>query len=282
MHYSIRHRTRYAYGRPVFLEPHLLRLVPRGDASQRLLSFAVAVDPTPAGQTLVTDALGNTLLSFWFVELTDHFEVTTEALVETLRVNPFDYLVESARAVLPIPLDRIETATVPSCLARPEGAVQRVLALAETLRRESGAPQDFALALLDWMQAHLRTVVRHEPGILDPDAVLAAGEASCRDLAVFYITACRHVGIPARFASGYHEGDPDSTERDLHAWAELLLPGGGWRGFDPSLGLAVADRHVVVAASPHPDEASPVSGSFRGDGVTAHLTHHIRLKESPA
>nr|WP_281353955.1 transglutaminase family protein [Solidesulfovibrio aerotolerans] len=154
--------------------------------------------------------------------------------------------------------------------------------MAETLRRVSGAPQDFALALVDWMQINLRTVVRHEPGILDPDAVLAAGEASCRDLAVFYITACRHVGIPARFASGYHEGDPDSTERDLHAWAELLLPGGGWRGFDPSLGLAVADRHVVVAAAPHPDDASPVSGSFRGDGVTARLTHHIRLKESPA
>ena len=278
----IRHRTRYDYGRRVFLEPHLVRLAPRGDACQRLLSFAAAIDPAPAGRALITDALGNTILSVWFSDVTDYFEVTTEAVVETLRANPFDYLVDARRAVLPAPLDRGERAVGAACLAPPEGAARRVLALAETLRRDNGAPQDFALALLGWMRANLGAVVRHEPGILDPDAVLAAGEASCRDLAVFYIAACRHVGIPARFASGYHEGDPDSAERDLHAWAELLLPGGGWRGFDPTLGLAVADRHVVLAAAPHPDDASPISGSFRGDGATAALTHDIRLVVSPA
>lgn len=281
MRCHITHRTRYDYGRRVFLEPHQVRLVPRGDACQRLLAFSAAIDPEPAGRTLVTDALGNTVLSAWFGDVTDHFEVTTEAVVETLRANPFDYLVETSRAVLPMPLDRIESVLGAACLARPEGAVRRVQALAETLRRGNGAPQDFALALLGWISANLRTVVRLEPGILDPDAVLAAGEASCRDLAVFFIAACRHVGIPARFVSGYHEGDPDSEERDLHAWAELCLPGGGWRGFDPTLGLAVADRHVVLAAAPQPDDASPVSGAFRGDGATASLAHAIRFEASP-
>ncbi|MHC1788723.1 transglutaminase family protein [Solidesulfovibrio sp.] len=283
MIYRITHRTRYDYGRRVFLEPHQVRLVPRGDACQRLLAFAAAVTPEPAGRTLVTDVLGNTALVVWFSGTTDHFAVTTEALVETVRVNPFDYLVEAPRAVLPMPLDRAEAAVAGACLLPVAGECRRTLALAETLCRHGArAPQDFALALLGWISDNLRTSVRHEPGILDPDAVLEAGEASCRDLTVLFLAACRHVGIPARFASGYHEGDPDSDERDLHAWAELYLPGGGWRGFDPSLGLAVADRHIVLAASPQPDDAAPVSGSFRGDGATARLTHNIRLEVSLA
>ncbi|KHK00997.1 Protein containing transglutaminase-like domain, putative cysteine protease [Desulfovibrio sp. TomC] len=275
------HRTRYDYGCRVFLEPHQVRLVPRGDASQRLLRFHAAITPEPAGRTLVTDALGNTVLMVWFVDTTDHFAVTTEAVVETLRGNPFDYLVETPRAVLPIPLTRAEAAVAASCLEPVAGEQRRTLALAERLRQDGAdTPQDFALALLSWISANLRTGVRLEPGILDPDAVLAAGEASCRDLTVFFMAACRHVGIPARFASGYHEGDPDSDEQDLHAWAEVCLPGGGWRGFDPSLGLAVADRHIVLAASPHPDDAAPVFGAFRGDGGTARLTHEIRLQLS--
>ena len=277
----ILHRTRYEYGCRVFLEPHQVRLVPRGDASQRLLAFKAVVTPEPTGRTLVTDALGNTALVVWFAGTTDYFAVTTEAVVETLRDNPFDYLVETPRAVLPMPLLRAEAAVAGACLEPVAGAQRRTLALAESLcQGGNAAPQDFALALLSWISANLRTSVRHEPGILDPDAVLAAGEASCRDLAVFYLAACRHVGIPGRFVSGYQEGDPESDERDLHAWAELCLPGGGWRGFDPSLGLAVADRHIVLAASPHPDDAAPVSGSFRGDGATAHLTHDIRLEVS--
>ena len=256
--------------------------MPRGDASQRLLHFQAAICPEPAGRTLVTDALGNTVLVVWFADTTDHFVVTTEAVVETLRVNPFDYLVETPRNMLPIPLTRAEAAVAASCLEPVTGEQQRTLALAERLRQDGAVtPQDFALALLAWTSANLRTSIRLEPGILDPDAVLAAGEASCRDLAVFFMAACRHVGIPARFVSGYQEGDPDSDERDLHAWAEVCLPGGGWRGFDPSLGLAVTDRHIVVAASPHPDDAAPVSGSFRGNAGTARLTHEIRLEVSP-
>jgi transglutaminase-like putative cysteine protease len=278
VHCRITHRTRYDYGRPVFLEPHLVRLVPRGDAAQRLLAFAAVIEPEPAGRTLITDAWGNTVLSLWFSELTDHLSLTTEAVVETLRTNPFDYLIETPRAALPTPLDRAEAALA-VCLEPVAGDTIQVRAMAETLRRDGAhTPQDFVLALLGWMHSQLATVCRFEPGLLAPDAVLAAGQGACRDLALVFMAACRHVGIASRFVSGYHEGDPASDERDLHAWAEVYLPGGGWRGLDPSLGLAVADRHVALAAMPHPDDASPVSGSFRGTGAGASLTHDIRLE----
>lgn len=73
---------------------------------------------------------------------------------------------------------------------------------------------------------------------------------------------CRAVGIGARFVSGYQEGNPDQQQRDLHAWAEVYLPGGGWRGYDPTLGLAVADRHMGLAASASPSYAASVSGNI--------------------
>ena len=283
MRCRIVHRTRYDYGREVFLEPHLLRLVPRGDAAQRLLSFAAAIEPEPAGRTLITDAWGNTVLSVWFSGLTDHLTVTTEATVATLRDNPFDYLIEMPRAVLPVPLASGEAWLAGDCLSTVVGAASRTTELAQAiLAGGATTPQTFAMELLGRMHARLATSVRLEPGLMDPDTVLARRKGACRDLALVFIAVCRQVGIPARFVSGYHEGDPASDERDLHAWAEAYLPGGGWRGFDPSLGLAVTDRHVALAAAPLPDDAAPVTGSFRGTGAAARLRHAIALEVSPA
>lgn len=128
------------------------------------------------------------------------------------------------------------------------------------------------------MSGRLATVARAEPGVLPPDVVLSQGAGACRDLSVLFLAACRHVGLPARFVSGYHEGPPERGERELHAWAETYLPGGGWRGFDPSLGLAVADRHVAVAAAPDPRGAAPVAGTFRGPGRLVRLDHAIDLE----
>jgi transglutaminase-like putative cysteine protease len=90
--------------------------------------------------------------------------------------------------------------------------------------------------------------------------------------------ACRALGLGARFVSGYQEGDPDQPRRYLHAWAEVYLPGAGWRGYDPSHGLAVADRHVAVAAGMRSDLAAPISGIFRGTGVSSRMQAEIRLR----
>ena len=272
------HRTRYEFSRPVFLEPHLLRLLPRPDACQRVRALEVEVSPEPAGRSLCTDLSGNAVLSVWFSGMTDHLDVHVTASVETLRVNPFDYLLEARQSVLPVPFAPGEALVAAPCLAHTGLSDGAAAALAARLIRDGAdTPQAFTLALLGWMAENLVSTAREEPGLMSPDAVLAAGEGACRDLALCYIAACRHAGIPARFVSGYHEGDPEREERDLHAWAEAWLPGGGWRGFDPSLGLAVADRHVAVAAAADPADAAPVVGTFRGDPPTARLSHAVRF-----
>ena len=109
------------------------------------------------------------------------------------------------------------------------------------------------------------------------ETTLREQEGSCRDLAVLFCAACRAVGLAARFVSGYERDASLQENGDLHAWAEVYLEGGGWRGYDPSRALAVASTHVAVAAASDPLLASPVSGTFRG-AATAKLEFSISMQ----
>jgi len=95
------------------------------------------------------------------------------------------------------------------------------------------------------------------------------------------MAVCRSVGLAARFVSGYQEGDPDMEERHLHAWPEVYVPGGGWRGYDPTHGLNVADRHIALAASHWAKGTLPVKGNFRKTGAAARMSYHISLATIP-
>jgi transglutaminase-like putative cysteine protease len=96
---------------------------------------------------------------------------------------------------------------------------------------------------------------------------------------VLFVEACRAIGLAARFVSGYQEGDTDSTDRHLHAWAEVYVPGGGWRGYDPTQGLAVADRHITLVASPLSRYAAPISGSFQqSNGAQSTMTYKLTIQ----
>jgi transglutaminase-like putative cysteine protease len=112
-----------------------------------------------------------------------------------------------------------------------------------------------------------------------PAETLAGRTGACRDTAMLYVEACRSLGMAARFVSGYSmHHPPEVSEHELHAWAEVYLPGGGWRGYDPSLGLAVADGHVVLAAAPDHRLAAPVSGRYRGTGVASTMRYTVELR----
>ena len=115
-----------------------------------------------------------------------------------------------------------------------------------------------------------------------PVTTIESGGGACRDLAVLFVECCRAMGLAAQFVSGYVLLDtPESEEPpDLHTWGEVYLRGGGWRGYDPSHGLAVADRHVVVAAAAYPVDAAPVTGTYRGKDVGVTLETQVQLTPS--
>jgi len=274
------HTTRFRYSAPVYSEPHVIRLRPRCDSFQRLLRYRLKVTPEPELLSEALDVEGNVVAHAWFSGLAQALHVTSEFEVETLRINPFDYLVIGDGAGrLPFEYSVALRERLAPSLARPAGADPAVDEFMRPILAQSGRqPLAFLSALNQAIhESHAVTVREHGEPLL-PAQTLAAERVACRDLAVLFTDCCRAVGIAARFVSGYQEEGRGA--RFMHAWAEVYLPGGGWRGYDPTQGLAVADRHVAVAAGNSPSDASPIRGSFRGDAEAAPLKAEIRINRS--
>jgi transglutaminase-like putative cysteine protease len=112
-----------------------------------------------------------------------------------------------------------------------------------------------------------------------PGVTWSKKSGSCRDLAVLFMEVCRSIGLAARFVSGYEAG-VESPERYLHAWAEVFLPGAGWRGYDPTHGLVVADGHIVLAAAPRQQQTMPIEGQVQGKVVAEKMTELLLIQKS--
>ena len=137
----------------------------------------------------------------------------------------------------------------------------------------------FLMQLADRIHHDFQHVGRFEGEPMAPEQTLAGLSGACRDTAMLFVAACRSQGLAARFVSGYSiHHPPEVTEHELHAWAEVYLSGAGWRGYDPSLGLAVADGHLVLATAPDHILAAPVTGTYRGTGVTSTMTYALTVK----
>ena len=274
MRLEIRHETSYSYTAPVFLEPQTLRLRPRSDAGQRLESFRLQIDPAPDGTAEIVDIDGNSATRAWFLQTHDHLRLSLHARVETLRTNPFDFIWDGPRG-LPVQYShQLERALMPYLQAET-GMTLRGLG-EEVARLAHGDAQEFVVALAARLHGGWRQVLRREGDPLAPAVTLQRGEGSCRDLTVLYAAISRLYGFATRFVSGYHyvEG---AEEHELHAWAEVFLPGGGWRGFDPSTGLAAGEGYVALAAAADPALAAPVSGGFRGSARALPLEASLRV-----
>lgn len=281
MKYRVNHRSIYSYSKEVFLEPHLIRLCPRNDNSQRLLDYHLEILPRPAGVSEGVDAENNRSHLAWFDDLTQRFEVNVRFTVETLKSNPFDSFL-TCPDELPLRLSPDEQAVLSPYLARTERFDERdreaVDALVKTRLAGSvgvfGFLNDLNRSLFD----SIDKITRMDSGLQSISYTLETARGACRDTAVVFMAACRSVGIPARFASGCQEGDPAEPEADLHGWAEVYLPGFGWKGYDPTHGLAVADRHISYASSAIVANAAPVSGTFRGTGAVSQMQHRIEME----
>ena len=281
MKFRIKHSTTYTYSRSVFLEPHLIRLCPRSDPRQRLLSFELTVSPQPSGVSHNIDADNNPFHLAWFSDLTAEFTIESRSLVETMKVNPFDSFL-TCNDRLPLKLSDDETTLLGPCLdsysLMGPGDAELVKSLCREVEvRGNGSVLSTLQALNYYLFEYVDKTIRHDRGLQSVGTTLMTAQGACRDTALVFMAACRSWGIPARFVSGCQEGDPDQTEGELHAWAEVYLPGFGWLGYDPTHGLAVADRHISYASSALPEQAAPVTGNFRGTGTAAAMTHQVEM-----
>lgn len=278
MNYQINHQIQYVYSAPVFLEPHVVRLHPRTDHCQQNSDFMMNVTPRPVGINSFLDAEGNLAACLWFEELTESLTISTSFTVQTLCANPFNYLVVDQDFLeLPAIYPEHDAASLASFL-NTDNVDPEVTAFGQSIRQQvNGNTLDFLNRLCATIYNDFTVEIRDTGSTLSPETTLQSNKGACRDLAWLFVAVCRSVGLAGRFVSGYQEGDSDMDNRHLHAWTEVYIPGGGWRGYDPTLGLAVADRHIPLAASHHPEGAAAVIGTFRGTDITTDMHFNISL-----
>ncbi len=262
MRFRVSHVTTYTYSQPVRLGAHWLRLRPRCDGAAELLQFGLEIHPPPAGRSDSLDVEGNLASCVWFIGETSRLIVASRFEVRTHRADPYDFLIE------PAPWDELYAPVLQHRLVpwiAQDEVAPPVFALVRELRHESKDAFEFVHRLNERLHRHIHREIRDTGPAHAPEETLHRGCGACRDLAVLFVAACRSQGLAARFVSGYQKSRGEHPRRYMHAWPEVYLPGGGWRGFDPTHGLAVADRHVALAAAARPEDAAPVDGTYRGD-----------------
>ena len=286
MRAHIVHRLTYRYDAPITLGEHRLCLKPRGHGFQRLLDHSLSVLPEPCQRRELLAASGDEILRLGFLGSTDQLCFEANSCVETRSAPPLDSCFNGMEPPLPYPRGQLNQdllGALEGWLPNGQHEPSAIDLTQEALMGSNQQTLAFLNQLIELIQDRVKYTQRHAGPAWPAGRTLRERIGSCRDLAMLMVTCCRVVGLPARFVSGYQLLDPAPEQYDLHAWAEVYLPGAGWRGFDPSAGSEVNERYVVLATSSKPDLTAAVSGSFSGPANTSSdLSWSISVEEEPA
>ncbi|MBK0392727.1 DUF2126 domain-containing protein [Ramlibacter algicola] len=293
IHAALNHVTHYKYDRPVRLGPQVVRLRPAPHCRSKVLSYSLRVEPANHFINWQQDPFANYQARLVFPEPTTELKVTVDLVVEMAVYNPFDFFLEPIAEQFPFAYDAALRQELAPYLAADE-ATPLVREYLARIDRQPRPTIEFLVALNQRLQNDIRYLIRMEPGVQSPEETLRAGSGSCRDSGWLLVQLLRHLGLAARFASGYlvqlvpdvkSLDGPSGTEvdfTDLHAWCEVYLPGAGWIGLDPTSGLLAGEGHIPLACTPQPSSAAPIEGLI--DKAEVEFGHHMqvtRVYESP-
>ena len=290
---ALHHKTSYTYDRLVQLSPQVIRLRPAPHCRTAITAYSLKIEPKLHFLNWQQDPHSNYLARVVFPEKVRHFTVEVDLVAEMNVINPFDFFLEPYAEKFPFRYEAGLARELTPFLEVPAPGPQ----LAEYLKGVDQTPKtmiDFLVALNQKLQQDIGYLIRMEPGVQNSEDTLRLASGSCRDSAWLMVEILRHLGLAARFVSGFliqlkpdikaldGAPGPERDFTDLHAWTEVYLPGAGWVGLDPTSGLFAGEGHLPLAATPEPGSAAPVSGNVDPCEVAFHHEMAVwRVQEDP-
>jgi uncharacterized protein (DUF2126 family)/transglutaminase-like putative cysteine protease len=291
---AIQHKTTYRYDRLVSLSPHVFRLRPAVHSRTSIQAYSFQVIPREHFIHWQQDPFGNYQARVVFPEKTRELSVSVEVIADLVTINPFDFFLEDYAQKCPfIYEDQLLRELSPYLQIRESGPRLNQW-LARVDRQASLATVDFLVLVNQRLHTDIQYNIRMEPGVQSCEDSLEKGRGSCRDSAWLLVQILRHLGLAARFVSGYlvqlaadeksldGPSGPEMDFTDLHAWTEVFIPGAGWIGLDPTSGLFAGEGHIPLACTPDYASAAPVVGSTDPCEVQFFFENRVsRLREDP-
>jgi uncharacterized protein (DUF2126 family) len=286
IHVALNHVTHYRYDRPINLGPQVVRLRPAPHSRTRILSYSMRVEPATHFINWQQDPQSNYLARLVFPDKTTSFRIEIDLVAEMSVLNPFDFFLEPSAEHYPFKYDAAMAKELAPYMEKAPLTPLFEAYLAK-IPRDKKHMNDFLVMVNQGLQKDIGYLIRMEPGVQTPEQTLLSASGSCRDTGWLLVQLLRHLGMAARFVSGYliqlksdvkSLDGPSGTEvdfTDLHAWCEVYLPGAGWIGLDPTSGLLAGEGHIPLACSPDPGSAAPVSGAI--DECETEFEHHMKV-----
>lgn len=284
MRLQVNHKTRYDYDAPAVLNSHALYLKPLQRAYMRVDDYRLVVDPVPGGLEERISIEGNAYYQVWFSGETRKLEIDSSFLVDVRPFNPFSFIIDLDF------IEHIDAESVRFFRYSPDDEVLLYASLQAEIEpklrafadRIFAATPDNPIAYLNTLTAEIHHewshIIREEEDLWAPQTTFEAKEGSCRDLSWMLIHMLRMQGLAARFVSGYAFNPELDEGNELHAWVEAYLPGAGWLGLDPSLGLFADQNYIPLATSSFARNTLPVHGNYGGT-ARARLGTEVNIQQ---
>ena len=290
---AIQHHTAYRFDKRVALLPHILRLRPAPHCRMPIQAYSLKVSPENHFINWQQDPFSNYLARLVFPEKSRELIIDVEVIVDMTVVNPFDFFLEESVEHFPFKYDlQLKKDLAPYLQITEKGPLLKELL--GQVDRSKQATINFLVALNQMVQQRVAYLIRMQPGVQSCEETLQFKSGSCRDSAWLLVQLFRHLGLAARFVSGYlvqlksdqkaldGPSGPEEDFTDLHAWAEVFIPGAGWLGLDATSGLFAGEGHIPLACTPDPQSAAPITGSTEPCHVEFEYSNTVkRIHEDP-
>ncbi|NET28819.1 DUF2126 domain-containing protein [Okeania sp. SIO1I7] len=269
---SLNHQLIYNFDRPIILGPHLLGLRPSPHCRTPIQNYSLKIEPQEHQITWQQDLYGNFISKVNFIQRTNKLKIEVDIIAELKPINPFDFLLENYAEKYPFVYEKQLNKELTPFLEISESG-NLIQEWIEQNRQTITYTTNFIHLITKQLAQDITYEIRLEPGIQTCEETLNKKIGSCRDTAWLLVQILRHYGLASRFVSGYLiqlkedipplDGlpGPESDNADLHAWAEVYLPGAGWIGLDPTSGFLAAESHIPLVCTPEPTAANPVRGT---------------------